>query len=262
MPQHRPGRRTRRRTPHLAAGAAVLAAVAALAGTTGAAPHPDGPAAAAVPTALAATPVLRLTFDEQVSWRSGSVVLDGAGSARGTVVGRGTLTSVGGGSGRGVRYPCATCGRVVVEVPDDPALDPGTGDLEVAVDVRMTREESRRTMNVVQKGYSNETGGQYKLQVDYGRPSCVIRSSRGRVLVEATSTTADVADGAWHHVACVRTASHVSVLVDGVVRARRAAVAGVLANAAPLRIGGKNATSASNDQYRAELDEVTIRIGG
>ncbi|GGO73264.1 hypothetical protein [Nocardioides deserti] len=88
---------------------------------------------------------------------------------------------------------------------DDPSPDPGAGDLEVSVDVRMTREASRRTMNVVQKGYSNGTGG--------------------------------------------------------VVRVRGLAAAGVLANAAPLRIGGRNATSTSNDQFRAELDEVTIRTG-
>ncbi|MDN4161308.1 LamG-like jellyroll fold domain-containing protein [Nocardioides abyssi] len=217
-----------------------------------------GPGAGAATTP---TVVLHLDF-EQDALAPGSVVHDASGVARGVVVtNRGALTVVEGSTGRGVRYPCPTCGRALVEVADSTVLDPGTAPFTITADVRMTRTESARSMNVVQKGYYSQAGGQYKLQVDNGRPSCVVNSSRGRVVVVASASSANVADGAWHEVACSRTATEVVVLVDGVARARRASPAGSVANTAPVRIGGKDVTSSDNDQYRAALDDVTISVG-
>lgn len=230
----------------VATGALVLA---------GQAVHPGAAAAAAVP-------VLRLGFDGTDTFASGTAVRDDSGVVRGRVVtNRGALSATTGNPGGAVRYPCATCGRAMIEVPDSASLDPGSAAFAVGVDVRMTREESRRTMNVVQKGYYSQAGGQYKVQVDYGQPGCVVNGSRTRIVLVASTAAANVADGAWHRIVCSRTSTEVLLLVDGVVRARRTGVVGTVSNSAPLRIGAKDVTSSDNDQFRASLDNVTIEVG-
>ncbi len=239
---------------------AVVAVPAATGGPVAVAAQPGPAGSTATATTVTA---LHLDFENQDTLASQTVVHDASGLARGVVVtNRGRLTPVAGSAGRGVQYPCATCGRAIMEVPDSAALDPGTAAFEIGATVRMTRAQSARSMNVVQKGYHGQAGGQYKLQIDSGQPGCVVNSSRGRVVAVASGASANVADAAWHRVACVRTATEVVVLVDGVAQVRRRATAGVVANSAPVRIGGKSVVSAANDQYRAELDEVTIRIGG
>ncbi|WKN50235.1 LamG-like jellyroll fold domain-containing protein [Nocardioides sp. Arc9.136] len=238
----------------LAAGALVLP------GATG--PGAGAGAGAAVAATTSTTTVLQLGFDGADTFASGTPVLDDTGAARGRVVSnRGALTPTSGSPGRAVQYPCPTCGRALIEVPDAAALDPGTAAFSIGVDVRMTREESRRSMNVAQKGYYGEPGGQYKLQVDQGRPSCVVSGARTRLVAVASGAEADVADGAWHRVVCSRTATEVLVLVDGVVRARATGVVGSVANASPLRIGAKNVSATDNDQFRADLDDVVVQVG-
>ena len=70
----------------------------------------------------------------------------------------------------------------------------------------------------------------------------------------------NIADGAWHDLACARTATRLAITVDGVERAAVPVPASVsIANAEPLRIGGKSPNK-GNDQFAGEIDNVFVAI--
>jgi hypothetical protein len=109
----------------------------------------------------------------------------------------------------------------------------------------------------VQKGFFSQAGGQYKLQTDQGRPSCVVNGRAGRLIARSSLS---VANRRWHQVTCQRTRTAVILRVDGVVRGRARGVTGRLANEAPIRVGGLKVAGANNDQYHGRLDNVFINI--
>jgi hypothetical protein len=127
---------------------------------------------------------LLLDFDNGESLRPGTLVENatGPGAGRVLVAGRGRLKVVQGITGRGALFPrpCRGCGRAIIEVPDRCALDPRRATFTFGVAVRMTPRRGSQRSNLVQKGFFRQAGGQYKLQLDLGRPSCVVRSGVGR----------------------------------------------------------------------------------
>ncbi len=182
-----------------------------------------------------------------------------AGRGPGKVVGsaHGRLSVVKGITGRGAAFPCVTCGRALIEAADRPALDPKRHSFRFGAAVRMTPRQGAHHMNIVQKGYYNQQGGQYKLQVDLGRPSCVISGSGGRVI--ATSNR-NLANSRWHNLNCERRGPEVILRVDGVVRGRMSGTIGLVSNASALRVGAKKVHKGGNDQYHGRLDNVFVRI--
>jgi concanavalin A-like lectin/glucanase superfamily protein len=176
----------------------------------------------------------------------------------------GTVRPIARGTGRGLAFPvkCAAklCPHAVLQSPDSADLNPGTRPLAFGAMVRLAGGQTSKGQNVVQKGYS-ATSSQYKLQVDgaAGRASCVLVGARPGI--KLVTSTVSVADGTWHAVECRRTATALTVLVDGAVRGNRAIAAGLsVANDRPLSIGGKGAYS-DNDQFQGTLDDVWVRIG-
>jgi hypothetical protein len=125
----------------------------------------------------------------------------------------------------------------------------------------MTREDLSDGANVLQKGYSVGGVSQFKLQVDHrlGHPSCVITGRTGGIY--RAEPWLDVADGRWHDLMCSRAGDRLTLIADGQVRAWvRVPPRLVIANAEPLRIGGKGAAQ-GNDQYAGEIDNVFLTIG-
>jgi hypothetical protein len=152
------------------------------------------------------------------------------------------------------------CPRAILEGVRDDTLNPGTRPLRYGASIRMTRDDLGDGANVLQKGYSVGGVSQFKLQVDHrqGHPSCVVA---GRDRIYRAEPALNIADGAWHDIACARTARRLSITVDGVERAAAAVPATLsIANAEPLRIGGKGPNK-GNDQYAGEIDNVFLTIG-
>lgn len=202
---------------------------------------------------------LRFTFDNGESLRPGTVVRDVSGHRnRGRVVvgGRGRLAPDQGLVKRGADYPAK--GRAIIEARDRRTLDPGRHPFKYGAAVKVTPRQVRAESNVVQKGFFSQPGGQWKLQLDRvtGRPSCVVNGSRGRVI---TPARVGIADGRWHRLECRRTRGAVSVRVDGQRRGRVFGSTGVVANAAPVRVGGSK-TTRGNDQFRGDLDSVFFDV--
>jgi len=209
-----------------------------------------------------ATP-LHLTFDRHDTLRAGSPVHNANGRAVGTVLvaKHGRLTLRRGHPGRAAQYPCRRCGRAIIEVPSRRPFNPGVRTFAFGATVKLGRARAGGHGNVVQKGYYQQPGGQYKLQIMSGVPGCVVHGNLGRVIATA-KPTASVANGAWHRVVCLRTARGVVLRVDGKVRARAVGPTGRLRNKAPVRVGGKNLTASFSAQYHGRLDDVFLRVYG
>ncbi len=250
----------------VAIGALATASIAAasMALATPSAPHAQDSAAPVVHYRTQ----LRYTFDRGETLRPGSLVHDVSGdrhAGRVLVADRGHLSIVPGIHRRGAGYPinCPTCepsGRTerkaIIEARDRIGLDPRRHPFFFGVAVKLTRFQALGDSNLVQKGFYNTPGGQYKLQLADGVPSCVVFGGRGRLIVESTKS---VADGSWHALSCRRTRGAVALRVDRRLVGRLTGRTGLVANDQPLRVGGKN-LQAGNDQYHGDLDNVFLRI--
>jgi hypothetical protein len=232
---------------------AVTAGVVALAGAE--------PSAVAVHRPPGGTRVL-FTFDNGETLRPGTVVRDASGhrhAGRVMVRRQASLRTGPGWFHRGAVYPgrCDGCGRAIIEVPDGRGLDPRRATFVFGAAVRVTARQARLGSNVVQKGYFNQAGGQYKLQLlAGGAPSCVVNGGLGRVIVRATKS---VADRRWHRLGCTRTPHAVQLRVDGKLRASARGRTGWVGNDAPIRVGGKKVEPA-NKQYHGDVDSVFVRV--
>jgi Concanavalin A-like lectin/glucanases superfamily len=220
----------------------------------------SGPAAGVHRAHVAPGTTVLLTFDHRESLKRGTVVRDQSGHRHGgTVLTRngGALRRVDGLSHRGIGFPVRCCGRAIVQVHDGAGLDPRHRPFVFGAAVRLGRVRARSASNVVQKGYFNQAGGQYKLQLLAGGvPSCVLYGGKGRITVKGSGS---IADGAWHRIACLRAPKRVQLRVDGRAVAGARGVVGFIGNAAPMRIGGKKVT-VRNKQYRGSLDNVFLRL--
>lgn len=145
----------------------------------------------------------------------------------------------------------------VVRVPDDPGLDPGTRDYAVTVRFRTTHSFG----NIIQKGQSGARGGYFKLQAPNGIVQCLFRGAEGS---GGAGSGIALNDGQWHVVRCERTATAVTMTVDGVLRGRDRDATGNIANASPLSIGGKlkcDQVVITCDYFAGQIDRVVIEAG-
>jgi hypothetical protein len=145
-----------------------------------------------------------------------------------------------------------------VQVPSEPALNPGVRDFMISGWVNFTAAPGPgQTFDVFRKGLSYTRGGRYKLKIlPGGRVKCSAKDWRGRTGWVLDRT--DVADGRWHSVACARTGSVWSVIVDGTVSSKTVDLAAI-SNDMALSIGSKYG---SEDMLPLGLvDEVMLVAG-
>ena len=246
----------RRRARVLAGAASVLAVLA----------YGAPPASAAVSTQL------HLDLENGETGAAGSRVLDDSGTGSSGVVelayGGAVRVVEGVGGGHALRFParCTAepCANADVRIPDAAALDPGSRDFEWGASLKLSLSQTTDGSNVMQKGLYNESGGQWKLQVDGspGRPSCILSGRRTDGVFQRTiaKSSVSVADGAWHQVTCRRTSGTLAILVDGVVRGSATASRVTTSSAAPVTIGAKAVKPYDNDQFSGTVDELFMRL--
>jgi hypothetical protein len=145
----------------------------------------------------------------------------------------------------------------IVAVPDNTSLDPGTRDYAVTVRMRTTSSFG----NVVQKGQSTVPGGNWKIEAPLGFIRCMFKGSSGGLLIKSDRT---VKDGLWHTIRCERTATALTLTIDGVLSARGVGATGNISNTWPVSIGGKsycNQTTITCDYFPGEIDRIQIDAG-
>jgi hypothetical protein len=151
----------------------------------------------------------------------------------------------------------------LIRVPHDASLNPGSSPMTVTARLRVAADLPAGDYNVLQKGTATASGGAYKLEIDatrsgstrFGFPDCAFNGAAGKNRVYGPSS---IADGTWHMVACVLTASQAYVTVDGRPGPAEARQVSTIGNTVDLTIGAKPDGSHG---YVGDADEVSISIG-
>jgi hypothetical protein len=227
------------------------------------------------PAHAAATEQLRLAFDDAPSGQSepgpwtGGCFADSAAPPDQACIAVGTAGSVGrlqrpsgSGTSPAIAFPAPGTGRAMLEIPHAAALNPGSADFTVSAMVRLTSAQASPGANIVQKGLFATAGGQWKLQIDGGVPSCRIAGTRAGAAVSAlVSADVSIADAGWTFVQCKRRGSVLSITVGN----RTPVPAGddatmEISNTSKVTVGAKG-TGSSNDQFHGALDNVVLSIG-
>jgi hypothetical protein len=195
--------------------------------------------------------------------------------------GGGTVTPMTGPDGNAfLRFPGGSCTvvpcpqaiiqpvRTVTLVP----ADGGEGRFVFGADIRLTEPPSPAAgMNVFQFGAAGAGLSQWKLQVDYGRPSCRWSDGSRVVLLPAGPDGFQFAVGRWYRVSCIRLSPVLfQIRVDDPATgqqilppAQQAAPLDDILPSGVVVIGGKRVratqTDADTDQFHGDLD--TIEFG-
>lgn len=159
----------------------------------------------------------------------------------------------------------------VISVPDNAALDAGSDTFTVEVRYQTVNSFG----NVMQKGQSGSTGGQWKIQQPGGYPSCLFkRRTNLEDFQISVQSTVDFSVGSWHTLKCVRSGDNVTMFVDGVYNGQKnfAGVGengtpgsvGTINNTVPLTIGGKlncDQVVTTCDYFTGWIDYVKLTHG-
>ena len=143
----------------------------------------------------------------------------------------------------------------IVQVPDNPLLEPGSSSTFTLTIRYRTRENFG---NITQQGQARSVGGQWKIQHPKGIPSCLFKGSQGRV---ATGAKTPLNDNAWHELECVKTQTSVTMFVDGVFRSRKVGVTGPIDNRVQMTVGGKlncDQVNTTCDYFSGDIDYIQI----
>ena len=205
-----------------------------------------------------------LTADYEMDEPAGATVMtDSIGGVNGTIVPSNQVTT-------GVVFDNATgynwarlvpntppaVPEHVVQVPDDPSLEPGSSYTTFTVELRYRTKE--KFGNIAQKGQATTVGGQWKIQNPQGRPSCLFKGSLGRT---ATRVPVALNDNLWHVLTCVLTRTRVTAYVDGVEVNHHTGGAGTIDNKFPMAVGGKTDCDqivVTCDDYAGMIDYLRI----
>jgi hypothetical protein len=130
-----------------------------------------------------------------------------------------------------------------LDVVTSSLLNPGDLTFSITMRAKWTHDFG----NMIQKGQSGVPGGYFKWQAPSGLVQCLFRGSAGDAGV---SSKRPLNDGLWHTITCTRTATQVSMTVDGVVTMTLTHATGTISNSWPLTIAGKG----SCDQVKVTCD--------
>jgi PKD repeat protein len=239
---------------------------------------PSAGASAAAPAAAAAVDTVTAMYE--MNEPSGATVMnDSSGNGNNGVInpaGVQTGVTVDGATGyswtkRPPAEPPVEAERVI-SVADDAALEPGDQDFTVEIRYRTAEPYG----NVIQKGQALATGGQWKVQLPQGRPSCLFQGTvpdPNPLPTEdyqiAARTPDRIDDNQWHVLRCefsfIETTgdptSRVDLYVDGVFKARKNGLTGPIDNHAPMTVGGKlncDQITITCDYYTGQVDYVKL----
>lgn len=158
---------------------------------------------------------------------------------------------------RGTAYSFGRMGSWI-QVPSQPDLNPHDEDFLFSAWVNFTEPPTPRgKVDLIRKGL--RYGGMFRLRVlADGRIRCTAQGDGRAGRVSVMGKKASLFEGRWHYVACARTRSTWSVIVDDSITSKRANV-GSIRTTMPLAIGSRYGL---DDAPQGRVDEVTLIIGG
>jgi hypothetical protein len=152
-----------------------------------------------------------------------------------------------------------------VEVPSSGTLNPGSDDFSYSAMVRFTTvpPTSKGTYDLLRKGLSATTGGEYKLEIINWRGSararCIAKDSSGHVARE-TFTSPSLADGQWHTIGCSLTGDTWAVSVDGASETQAVTITSI-GNTNALTLGTKKGGRTGGDWFEGEMAFARVDVG-
>jgi Concanavalin A-like lectin/glucanases superfamily len=150
-----------------------------------------------------------------------------------------------------------------VAVPDSDSLDPAEKDVTLRVRLKVTDAPmDDDSYDIVRKGLAGRPGGDYKMEIKraadptVGKLHCLFKGDGGTVDEVAR---ADIVDGNWHTLECIKTSASVEARVDGSGGSTKAGSAGSISNATNVMVGAKTADPL-DDAFDGKMDFVSIDI--
>jgi nitrogen fixation protein FixH len=170
------------------------------------------------------------------------------------------VTIVPGSSGNGYHFD----GAAGVTVPNSASLNPGTEDFKITMSVRFDAPPSVAVadFDLIRKGLAGTTGGEFKMEIlpkplgSATSPAyCHFQDSTGKTAF--IYDTRNLADGLWHTISCVKNATAIAVVVDGVTTTQTVTL-GSIGNTKVVEVGRK---TGGGDEYLGDMDEVSMEVG-
>jgi hypothetical protein len=150
-----------------------------------------------------------------------------------------------------------------VAVPDSDSLDPAEKDVTLRARLKVTDAPmDDDSYDIVRKGLAGRPGGDYKMEIKraadptVGKLHCLFKGDGGTVDEVAR---ADIVDGNWHTLECIKTSASVAARVDGSGGSTKAGSAGSISNATNVMVGAKTAIPL-DDVFDGKMDFVSIDI--
>ena len=157
-----------------------------------------------------------------------------------------------------------TNSRVIV--PDSDTLNPEGANFSYGVTLQMAQGPvAGETYDVLRKGLTSTTGGDYKIEVENVNGAalarCVVKDAQKVAAIIRAGT--DLADNAQHDVACKRVGNSVSISIDGTTRGTKTVTSlGSVSDGSNLAIGAKAEGTAPTgfDWYLGKIYDAWVRI--
>jgi hypothetical protein len=182
---------------------------------------------------------------------SGTTAFDSSGNENNGVDSNITFVAPGF-DGTGGAYSFNGTSQVVT--PNSPSLNPGTADITLAAHVNTSvLPGAVGDYDIIRKKKSAQI---YKMEIiKTGQGYCQFKGTVANGVVKGGP---NVVDGRWHAIVCAKTATQISLTVDGVTVAKKVVTVGSISNTIGVYLGRK---PDGTDAYTGLMDEVSITIG-
>jgi hypothetical protein len=182
---------------------------------------------------------------------SGTTMVDSSGNGNNGTLHNVTLGAAGK-SGKSYTFGGSTA-KSYVQVPNSASLSPGSANITISFWLRTFSLPKSGDFDLVRKGVF--TAPEYKIELlQSGAIQCTFRGTTSNHNATGGS---GLNNGAWHHIQCIKTGTHLQTVIDGTVVATTNATVGSISNTYPLEIGAYP----GSDWYKGKLDEVSITTG-
>ena len=140
-----------------------------------------------------------------------------------------------------------------VDVPNAASLVAGPANINISFWLNTTHLPSSGDYDLVRMGVY--PGQEYKVELEKtNQIGCTFHGLSGS---NNATGGANLANGAWHHIVCIKTSSQIQLWIDGVDVKNTAAVIGSVSPTSDVTIGSHG----TFDWYQGTLDDVSIAFG-
>jgi len=207
--------------------------------------------------ATATTPAAPLAAQWNMDETSGTTMFDSSGNNNNGTLHGPVQVGLPGPAGHGTAYSFS--GQSDVDVPFSPTLVAGSANVTISFWFATTHLPTSGDYDLVRMGtYPNP---EYKVElVGTGQIGCTFH---GSISSHNATGGSGLADGNWHYVQCIKTASQIQLWIDGTEVKVTNAVIGSVSPTEDAFLGahGNPGSSSGFDWYQGKLDDVSIAIG-